>query len=172
MMYRFTFNFYISMITDKLQKAINEQITAELWSSNLYLAMSFFLARKGYPGMTVWMKKQAAEEHRHACRMAEYIISRGGVVKLDKLDVVPNDFGTPLEIFKQVYDHECRISKMIDMLVDVASAEKDHATQDFLWGFVREQVEEEAQASNIVDMLTHAESAGVCVVDERLGQRI
>jgi ferritin len=61
---------------------------------------------------------------------------------------------------------------MIDMLVDVASAEKDHATQDFLWGFVREQVEEEAQASNIVDMLTHAESAGVCVVDERLGQRI
>ncbi len=171
MMYRFTFNFYISMITDKLQKAINEQITAELWSSNLYLAMSFFLARKGYPGMTIWMKKQALEEHGHACKMAEYMIGRGGVVKLDKLDVVPNDFGTPLEIFKQVYDHECRVSKMIDMLVDVASAEKDYATQDFLWGFVREQVDEEATALSIVDMLKHAESAGICLIDERLGQR-
>lgn len=172
MMDRFTFNFYISMITDKLQKAINEQITAELWSSNLYLSMSFFLARKGYPGMAVWVKKQALEEHAHACKMAEYMIGRGGIVKLDKLDVVPNDFGTPLEIFKQVYDHECRVSKMIDMLVDVASAEKDYATQDFLWGFVREQVEEEATALSIVDMLKHAESAGICLIDERLGQRV
>lgn len=160
------------MITDKLQKAINEQITAELWSSNLYLSMTFFLARKGYPGMACWMKRQADEERNHACKMANYMISRGGVVKLDKLDVVPNDFGTPLEIFKQVYDHECRVSKMIDMLVDVASAEKDHATQDFLWGFVREQVEEEAIASNIVHMLSHADSANVCLMDELFGKRV
>ena len=56
--------------------------------------------------------------------------------KVDKLDVVPNDFGTPLEVFEQVYKHECRVSEMIDKLVDVAAAEKDKATQDFLWGFV------------------------------------
>ena len=42
--------------------------------------------------------------------------------------------------FEQVYEHECRVSKMIDALVDVAAAEKDKASQDFLWGFVREQV--------------------------------
>ena len=27
------------MISEKLQKAINEQITAEMWSSNLYLSL-------------------------------------------------------------------------------------------------------------------------------------
>ena len=27
------------MISEKLQNAINEQITAEMWSANLYLAM-------------------------------------------------------------------------------------------------------------------------------------
>ncbi len=48
-----------------------------------------------------------------------------------------------MEVFEQVAQHERRVSKMIDELVDVASAEKDKATQDFLWGFVREQVEEE-----------------------------
>lgn len=42
---------------------------------------------------------------------------------------------------------------MIDNLVSIASAEKDNATQDFLWGFVREQVEEEATAQGIVDKL-------------------
>ena len=35
------------MISEKLQKAINDQITAEMWSSNLYLSMSFYLKKEG-----------------------------------------------------------------------------------------------------------------------------
>ena len=62
------------MITEKLQNAINEQITAEMWSSNLYLAMSFYMEKEGYNGMASWLKKQASEEKAHACEMASYII--------------------------------------------------------------------------------------------------
>ena len=98
------------MITEKLQNAINEQITAEMWSSNLYLAMSFYMEKEGYCGMASWLKKQSFEEHGHACELASYIIKRGGKAKLDKIDVVPNDFGTPLEVFEHVYVHECRVS--------------------------------------------------------------
>ena len=159
------------MITEKLQNAINEQITAEMWSSNLYLAMSFYMEKEGYNGMASWLKKQASEEKAHACEMASYIIKRGGKAKLDKIDVVPNDFGTPLEVFEQVAQHERRVSKMIDELVDVASAEKDKATQVFLWGFVREQVEEEATADGIVDMIKKAGDAGIFFVDSKLGER-
>lgn len=36
-------------MTEKLQNALNEQITAELWSANLYLSMSFYLEREGFP---------------------------------------------------------------------------------------------------------------------------
>ena len=159
------------MITEKLQNAINEQITAEMWSSNLYLAMSFYMEKEGYCGMASWLKKQSFEEHAHACELASYIIKRGGKAKLDKVDVVPNDFGTPLEVFEQVYEHECRVSKMIDALVDVAAAEKDKASQDFLWGFVREQVEEEATAAGIVDMVKKAGAAGIVFIDAKLGER-
>lgn len=159
------------MITEKLQNAINLQITAEMWSSNLYLAMSFYMEKEGYPGMAAWLKKQSSEENQHACAMASYIIKRGGKAKLDKVDVVPNDFGTPLEVFEQAYAHERRISKMIDMLVDIAAEEKDKATQDFLWGFVREQVEEEASASTIADMIKKAGPAGIFYIDSKLGKR-
>ena len=103
--------------------------------------------------------------------LAGYVIKRGGKAKVDKLDVVPNDFGTPLEVFEQVYKHECRVSEMIDKLVDVAAAEKDKATQDFLWGFVREQVEEEATAAGIVDMIKKAGATGIFFVDVKLGER-
>lgn len=50
------------MISEKLQKAINEQITAEMWSSNLYLAMSFYFEKEGFSGFAHWMKKQSQEE--------------------------------------------------------------------------------------------------------------
>ena len=102
------------MITEKLQNAINGQITAEMWSSNLYLAMSFYMEKEGYSGMASWLRKQSSEEKAHACELASYVIKRGGKAKLDKIDVVPNDFGTPLEVFEQVYEHECRVSKMVD----------------------------------------------------------
>ena len=159
------------MITEKLQKAINDQITAELWSANLYLSMSFYMEKEGFSGMASWLKKQSTEETEHACQMASYLIKRGGMALVDKVDVVPTEFGTPLEVFQQVYEHECRVSKMIDDLTDVASAERDKATQDFLWGFVREQVEEEATAAGIVEVLKKAGTAGIYYIDDKLGAR-
>ena len=38
------------MITEKLQNAINAQITREIWSSNLYLSMAFYLDKEGFSG--------------------------------------------------------------------------------------------------------------------------
>ena len=156
------------MISEKQQNAINEQITEEMWQDNLQLAMSFFMEKEGYNGMANWLKKQSFEEHEHAFEMASYIIKRGGTAKVDKIDVVPNDFGTPLDVFEQVYKHECRVSKMIDELVDVAVSERDKATQDFLWGFVREQVADEATASCIVVMIKRAGNSNLYFVDSKL----
>ena len=59
----------------------------------------------------------------------------------------------------------------MDALVDMAAAEKDKATQDFLWGFVREQVEEEATAQGIIDKIKRAGDSGIFFIDSQLGQR-
>lgn len=159
------------MISKKLEQAINDQIIAELWSSNLYLSMSLFLKKEGWNGSAHWMARQAQEEQEHALSMADYVIKRGGTAKLGKIDDVPYGWNSLLELFEHVYRHECQVSKMIDDLVDVASAEKDKATQDFLWGFVREQVEEEATAAGIVDSLKRAGEHGQFFVDSELGKR-
>ena len=50
-------------MTSKLQNALNEQITAELWSANLYLSMSFYMKKEGYDGFAHWLKKQSEEEN-------------------------------------------------------------------------------------------------------------
>ena len=106
----------------------------------------------------------------HRLRIIPFI-KRGGTAKVSMIDVVPDAWGTILEVFEHVYRHECHVSELIDKLVDVASAEKDKATQDFLWGFVREQVEEEATAESIVEKLKKAGDQGLFYLDGQLGQR-
>lgn len=158
-------------MTERLQKALNEQITAELWSANLYLSMSFFLRREGYDGFAHWMQVQAKEETSHATQIAQYMISRQAIPKIDKIDVVPQNWGNAREVFEDAYKHECHVSKLIDLLVKVASEEKDNATQDFLWGFVREQVEEEAQTLDIVDKMKRTGEAGILFLNYKLAER-
>ena len=54
------------MIKSKMQQAVNDQITAELWSSNLYLQMSFYLKHQGWDGFAHWMRVHSDEERKHA----------------------------------------------------------------------------------------------------------
>lgn len=159
------------MISQKLQNAINDQITAELWSSNIYLQMSFHMKKEGWSGFAHWLEKQSNEEREHACALADYLIKRGGEAKVSMIDVVPSGWGSVLEVFEHVYKHECHVSELVDKLVDVASGEKDKATQDFLWGFVREQVEEEATSSDIVEKIKKGGDQGLFYIDAQLAKR-
>lgn len=159
------------MISEKLQKAINEQIAAEMWSANLYLSMSFYLKKEGLDGCATWMKKQSQEELEHAYDMADYVMKRGGVATVAQIDSVPQEWKDAKEVFNNVYAHECHVSKLIENLVRIASEERDMATQDFLWGYVREQVEEEATAQGIMDKVNKANESGLLFIDDKLGQR-
>lgn len=160
------------MISKDLEKALNGQIAAELFSANLYLSMSFYLEKEGFNGFSSWMKKQSSEEMNHAYLMAGYIIKRGGNATVNKVEAVKQTWKTPLEVFEDAYKHECQISKLIDKLLNQAIQEGDKATQDFLWQFVREQVEEEATASGIVDRIKRMGDKAIFNLDEQYGKRV
>ena len=114
------------MITAKLQQAINDQITAELWSSNLYLQMSYFLKHQGWDGFASWLRRHSMEEREHAMRMADYITDRGGIVRLQMIDVVPEGWGSILEVFEHSFSHEKHVSKMIENILTLAIENKDY----------------------------------------------
>lgn len=159
------------MITEKLQKAFNDQIAIEMWSANLYLSMSFFLERQGLSGFASWLKKQSQEELDHAYLMAAFLHKRGGVAVVGEVAVVPNSWESPMAACENIYKHECHISKLIDKLLELAVEEKDNAAQDFLWSFVREQIEEEATAQGIIDKVKLAGASALLMLDEQLSKR-
>ena len=159
------------MISSKLQQAINDQITAELWSSNLYLQMSYFLKHQGWDGYASWLREHAVEEREHATRMADYLCDRGGFVKLQMIDVVPEGWGSIQEIFDHALSHEKHVSKMINTVVTLAREEEDYATENFFRTFVNEQVEEEALFAGIVDRMKSGGNAGLLFLDKELHMR-
>ncbi len=158
-------------LSKKLTDAFNEQIKAEMWSSNLYLSMAVHFMSTGLEGCANWMKKQAEEELEHAHKLIDYAVKRGGKVVVSQIDAVPSEWETPQAVFENVYKHELHVSALIDKLMDIAIAENDKATQDFLWWFVREQVEEEESAKGILDKFEVFGVHGLYCVDHELGKR-
>lgn len=158
-------------LTDKLSDAFNKQINAEMWSSNLYLSMAVYFMELGLDGSAHWMKKQAAEELEHAHKLIDYSVKRGGDVKISAIDAVPSKWEKPLDAFENVYKHECHVSEMIDKLMDLAIAEKDKATQEFLRWFVTEQVEEEESSQVVLDKFKIFGPNALYLIDRDLGER-
>lgn len=159
------------VLSQKLASAFNEQVNAEMWSSNLYLSMAVHFKKAGLNGFAHWMEKQAEEEMDHARKMIDYAIDRGGDITIGQINVVPTAWGSVTEVFEHVYKHECYVSELIDKMVGIAKEDKDYASEDFLYGFVREQVEEEATAKTIVDQLKNYGECHVGILDHRLGKR-
>lgn len=161
------------MIPEKVQSALNKQVNAEMWSSNLYLSMAYFMAKEGFEGAEKWLKAQAQEELEHALSFADFIMKRDGTATIAQVDAVPQTWGSYLEVFEEVLKHEYKVSAMINELVDLAKAENDKATEDFAWTFVREQVEEEENARSIVDKLRKCKDSvsALYYIDSLLGSR-
>ncbi|MFP4343296.1 MAG: ferritin [Anaerolineales bacterium] len=161
------------MLSGKLQTMLNEQIKNELYSGYLYLAMSAYCETENLPGFAHWMREQAKEEQEHAMRLFDFINDRGGQVVLHAIDQPPVEFGTPLELFQAVYEHEQKVTRLINELYAAAVEENDYASQVMLHWFIDEQVEEEKNAGDVVALLERVGDHvnGLVMADRALGQR-
>ncbi len=161
------------MLTEKMQAALNHQITEELESAYIYLQMAAESDRLGLPGFANWFKLQYREELAHADRFFNYILERSGEVTLQSIPKPELEKESPLSLFEKSLAHERHISQQIFQLKDLARAESDHATDVFLEWFVNEQVEEEAAAQGVIDQLRLVDGSpnGLFMIDRELAAR-
>ena len=160
-------------LSKKMEKALNAQINAEMYSSYLYLSMSADLDGKALAGFSNWMKIQAQEELYHAMKLYDFVLERGGSVTLDTIEAPQTEWKSPLAIFQAAYKHELLVTSLINKLMDLAIKEKDHATNNFLQWYVKEQVEEEASADEIVQKikLIGSQGNGIFMLDKEMAAR-
>ncbi len=160
-------------IGQKMTNALNGQIKEELFSAYLYFAMAADYESKDWPGVANWMKVQAQEEMTHVFKIYNWINERGGKAVFEAIDKPQESWASALELFEAALKHEQHISACFYDLVKTAREVGDIATEIFLQWFVTEQVEEESNASEIVEKIKKVKDSknGMYLLDKELGVR-
>ncbi|MCO4782599.1 MAG: ferritin [Candidatus Cloacimonetes bacterium] len=161
------------MLSESMLKAINEQLNFELFSANVYLSMSAYFKRNALNGFAHWMSLQAQEEFEHAMKIFNYICNKGGKVEISAMDAPTSEWNGPLDVMQYTLIHEQEVTSRINNLFKVAHESNDHSTSVFFHWFIEEQVQEEAEVSEIIDklVLVGDSSQGIFMIDDKLGLR-
>ncbi len=163
----------VKVISEKVQNVLNSQINKEFYSAYLYLAMSAFFDEIGLYGFANWTKVQAKEEIDHGMILFDYIIERDGKVNLEKIDSPDRNFENPLQVFEKILEHEKFVTESINCVATMSEDECDLATRHFINWYISEQVEEEANARDVITKLKMFgdEKASLYHLDKELGNR-
>jgi ferritin len=160
-------------LTSDIQEALNNQINMEFASAYTYLSIAAYFEGRSLNGFGHWMRLQYEEENAHAMKFYNFVQDRGGRVVLEAIGQPTADFASPLDAFEQSLAHERKVTASINEIYGLALQKKDYATVAFLKWFVDEQVEEEKNASEMVDRLKLAgdNPNALLLLDSQAGAR-
>lgn len=161
------------MLNKKMEEALNQQVNEEMYSAYFYMAMVHYFEKMNLKGFAHWFMVQVQEEMLHTMKFRKYIADRGGEVRLLAINAPVADFPSPLALCEAALNHEFHITRCINNLMDLAIAEKDHATRSLLNWYVDEQVEEEDNFTQLVEKLKMIgdNKATLLMMDAELQQR-
>jgi ferritin len=162
------------MLTEKMEKMLNEHLNHELYSSYLYLSMAAYCESIDLKGFANWMRIQVQEELTHVVKFYDYILERDGRVLLTAIDGPPTSWDSPVVTFTETLKHEQGVTKRINNIVKASFEENDFATHTFLQWFITEQVEEEASVRDVLQKVKMVGDSGdgLFLIDRELGQRV
>src|SRR5260221_3090748 len=146
-------------LSPSLSAALNAQMTREAHASQIYLSYASWANDQGYAGVANFLFRHAQEERNHMMKILEYILERGGKVKVDAIPAPPGDPSSIQNCFEKVFEHEVDNTTAVYKLVKMSFDEQDWATWNFMQWFVKEQTEEETLALNLLDKIKIAGGA-------------
>ena len=162
------------MLDAKVSKLINEQVAKELYSAYLYLDFSIFYEAQGLDGFANWYMIQAQEERDHAMLMLKYLQNNGEKVELLAIDKPDKELSELMDPLKAGFEHEQYVTSLINDIYAAAYDVKDFRTMQFLDWFVKEQLEEEKNADDMVKKmeLFGNDSKGLYSLDSEYAARV
>lgn len=158
------------MLSETLTQRLNQQLSLEFYSANLYLQMSSWCLSHGLDGCGAFLRQHADEERQHMEKFFDYINDAGGYAVIGAIKQPLFSFEAVTEVFEAIYEHECMVTREINSLLKVAFEEGDFSTFGFLQYFALEQNEEEGLFKNILDKiaLIKVEKQGLFLFDKEI----
>ena len=161
------------MVSQNIERLLNEQYHKEVFSAHLYLAMCSHFLEQDLDGFAHFFRLQADEELMHARKQFDYLHEVDGKLTIGPIDAPQTTFGSMREAFELALEHEQSVTRSINQIVKASLDEGDFATHNFLQWFIQEQVEEESSMRSIIAKVKLAEgnNSAIFLLNEELQAR-
>ena len=141
------------MPSDRFVQALNEQIGNEFGAHQQYVAVAVYFDALTLPQLAGFFYRQALEERDHALMMVQYLLDAGSDAQVPAVagpDTKFDDIVAPVQL---ALDQERRVTDQIQKLSALAREENDFVSEQFLSWFLKEQVEEVATMSALLQVV-------------------
>jgi ferritin len=133
--------------------ALNEQIANEFAASQQYVGMAVYYDAETLPRLAAFFYRQALEEREHAMMMVQYLLDVGEEVQIPDINAQATSYSDGMTPVKKALEQEKRVGEEIFALFELAREIKDYRAEQFMQWFVKEQVEEVALMSDLLNVV-------------------
>jgi ferritin len=155
-------------------EALNEQIANEFAAHQQYVAAAVYYDAETLPRLATFFYRQALEEREHAMMMIRYLLDVGEEVRIPDIKAQQTSFADGAAPVRMALQQEQRVSDEIFALFELARELKDYRAEQFLQWFVKEQVEEVALMSDLLNVVERSRDNLLLAEDyiarEKLGE--
>lgn len=157
-----------------VSRLLNEQINKEFYSAYLYLDIANYYASKGLDGFSNWFEVQAREEQDHAMLFYRFLQNNDEPVTLEAIAKPANSYSALPQPLAAALEHEKYVTSLINAIYAAAQQAQDFRTTQFLDWFIKEQGEEEKNASDLITKmeLFGSDAKGLYMLNSELAARV
>jgi ferritin len=138
--------------------ALNEQIANEFAASQQYVGAAVYYDAETLPRLARFFYRQALEEREHAMMMIRYLLDVGEEVHIPDIKSQETKYRDGVAPVKMALKQEKRVGEEIYALFELARAQKDYRAEQFMQWFVKEQVEEVALMSDLLNVVQRSKA--------------
>ncbi len=138
-------------------KALNEQIANEFAASQQYVGMAVYYDAETLPRLAAFFYRQALEEREHAMMMVQYLLDVSEEVHIPDIKSQETSYSDGVTPVKKALEQEKRVGEEIFALFELAREVKDYRAEQFMQWFVKEQVEEVALMSDLLNVVERSQ---------------
>jgi ferritin len=131
---------------------LTEQIGHEYFASQQYVAIAVWYDQQALPQLAAHFYAQAVEERNHAMMIVQYLMDREARVVIPGVPEVRNDFSSVVEPLELALAQERLVTSQFETLIALARSERDYLGEQFMHWFLKEQVEEVASISTLLQV--------------------
>ena len=146
------------MSSPTFNELLIRQVGNEFAASHQYIAVAAWFDGQDLPQLAKHFYRQSLEERNHAMMMVRYILDRGHKIAIPGIESVRNDFANVEEPLALALAQEQEVTENIKGLFAAARAEGDALGEQFMLWFLKEQVEEVASMTTLLNIARRADN--------------